>query len=839
MARIYDIGPFRLDADIGALTREGTPVMLGARAVAVLTVLVEHAQQFLAKERLIDAAWPGVIVEEGNLPVQVHAIRRVLAQAPGGSQWIETLAKRGYRFVGPVTPVAAGALDVAESPRSNLPEAVTSFVGRERDLVEIKRLLATKRLITVVGIGGIGKTRLALQAGSEVTGAYRDGVWLVDLGSLRDGALAAGTVAQTLGVQERAGQPLTTALGAQLRSAQLLLILDNCEHLPGACAALVDALLKGTSQTTIIATSREPLRVAGEQIYSLQPLSLPEAGSTVDALQRSEAVQLLVERLRQQLPDFELTAKRAPAVTELCIHLDGIPLALELAAARARSLSIEQINARLGDRFRLLTSGARAALPRQRTLRAALDWSHDLLGDDERLVLRRLAIFPGSFTVEAASSVAAHARIDELAVVDLLSQLVARSLVIADTSAGATRYRLLETTRAYAQEKLCEADELAETAHRHGVHYRTFFAQAPADFLRLPDNRLREVYVPELDHVRAALDWAFGPDGDAAIGIALAGTSGPLWGTLGLFAEGARRMEAAIDRIQQETPESQQALLWRQLGRLVDEAPRRARPAFERAAELYRRVDDRLGLAHTLLQLGKVLAFMGCFDEAATRLGEAHELLDNAAPPWLWALHSFNTGFLKNITGDLAGARIHYERSRALFLEAGDDFTALAAFGNLANVMWSLGDLEAAKAAYHEQLAIARVSPMRTKRFLGYALGNLAGVLIERGELDEALAAGREALPLLLEDGTAWIFVSHFALLAALAGNPRNAARLAGYVDFTWGAQQAACPPNEVRLRERVREALHAQLPADDLERLRGEGARLTELEACRLALEG
>src|SRR5690242_622345 len=234
MARIYDIGPFRLDADLGLMAREGAPVMLGARPVALLAVLVEHAHQFLSKDRLIDAAWPGVIVEESNLPVQIHAIRRVLAQASGGGQWIETLPKRGYRFVGPVSVAADEGSDSKEATRSNLPQATTSFVGREADLVEIKRLLATRRLTTIAGVGGIGKTRLALQAATEVIGAYRDGAWFVDLGALRDAAMVPRALAQVLGVQERAGKPLITALCAHLRRLQTLLILDNCEHLLGA-----------------------------------------------------------------------------------------------------------------------------------------------------------------------------------------------------------------------------------------------------------------------------------------------------------------------------------------------------------------------------------------------------------------------------------------------------------------------------------------------------------------------------------------------------------------------------------------------------------------------------
>jgi len=839
LRKTYEIGPFRLDAAAGVLTYAGTALMLGARAVAVLTVLVERTHEFVSKRDLIDAAWPGVIVEESNLAVQVHAIRRALGKAPGGDRWIETLVKRGYRFVGPVNVSTDDAADEHRpDPKSNLAEPLTSFVGRERDLVEIKRLLPTNRLITIVGIGGIGKTRVALQAAAEVIGAYRDGAWFVDLSSARDGALVPTAVAQALGVKERGNASLVDALCAHLRPLQLLLILDNCEHLLGACADLVDAVRKSAAQVTIVATSREPLRVAGEQVYPLQPLSLPEPGGAFTLVQRSEAVRLLVDRLRQQLPDFELTAALAPAVADLCIHLDGIPLALELAAARARSLSIGEINARLGDRFRLLTSGARTALPRQQTLRATLDWSFELLTEGERVVLRRLGVFPGSFTVDAACAIVNDVRIDEFAVADAMSQLVERSLLIADTGAGAVRYRLLETTRAYAREKLAEAAETSVIARRHAEYFSNRFLRAPDDFLRLPDATLREMYSADLDDVRSALDASFDAAGDAATGIRLAGNSGPLWGMLGLFTEGARRLETALARLRTDTPASDEALLSRQLGRLMDEAPARARPAFERAAALYRNIGDRMGLAHSLVHLGRALAYLGEFDAGEAAFDEANALLADTEFPWLRGLYHFNLAFLKGRRGDLAGAHDAYERSRTLFIEAGDEFTATVARANTANYLWALGDLDAAASAFREDAALLRASPMKTNRMLGWLLASHAGVLIDQGRLAEALEAGREGLPLLSEDGTAWTFLSHFALRAALAGRLSDAARLAGYWDHAWASMEMKPNRMEEGTRERLKSILDRELPVDEHERLRLEGARLTELEACRLALK-
>jgi predicted ATPase/DNA-binding winged helix-turn-helix (wHTH) protein len=836
VTRIFELGPFRLDADAALLTRDGALTPLGPRAIRVLSTLVAHAGDYVSKARLLDTAWPGVVVEESNLAVQVAAIRRALAQAPGAERWIETLPRRGYRFVGPVRELTDDR-SVADIKLTNLPEALTSFIGREREMVEIKRLLASKRLVTIVGAGGIGKTRLALQAAAEVVDAYRDGVWLVELASIRDPSLVPTAVAKSLGVPERSGKPVGESLRAYLKSRQLLLILDNCEHLLDACASLADVLVRGHADLTMLATSREPLRVAGEQTYPLQPLSLPRQGEKIEIM-RSDAVQLFVERVQQQLPDFELTVARAPAVAELCIHLDGIPLALELAAARARSLSVEQINARLGDRFRLLASGSRTTLPRQQTLRATLDWSYDLLAEQERVVLRRLSAFPGDFTLDAAPAVASDANIDSFAVIDLLSQLVARSLVVADTGVKRTRFRMLETTRAYALEKLAEAGEVDDIKRRHAQFYRELFEPALDDRLRKPVAAWRETYLPELDNVRAALDWSIDGAGDAPTGVALAGASGELWGMLGLFGEGVRRLQRAIDRIEPDTPESHQARLWLWLGRLVDETPNRALAAFERAVELYRRLDDALGLGHALARLGRVLAFMGRLAQAETVLAEAYSRLNGVAPPRLLSLYMGHVAFMKTFAGDLAGARAYYERALELDRKAGDEFGALAIIGNLANVIWALGDLDAAEASTREQVALLRNSPVRTRRLLGYALSNLAGVLAERGKLDQALVAAREGLPLVKEDGSAWIFADHVALRAALAGKVASAARLAGYSQHTWTANEATRQPIEARAHERLCAILREKLDPGELERLLAEGAKLGDDEACRLALE-
>ncbi|MET0918407.1 MAG: winged helix-turn-helix domain-containing protein [Burkholderiales bacterium] len=841
MTALYEIGPFRLDARARVLTHAGVPVALGSRGAAVLTALVERANEHVAKAILMDAAWPDVVVEESNLAVQISAIRRVLALAPGGDRWVETLARRGYRFVGPVTalPDAPPQGAAAKSSRTNLPEPLTSFVGREREIVEIKRLLPGCRLLTLVGIGGIGKTRLALQVAAEATDAYRDGVWFVELAPLVDPALVPSAVAQVLGVSEATGKPLLETLCSRVKARQLLLLLDNCEHLLDACARLADAMLRSAAELTIIATSREPLHVAGEQTYTLPALSLPDPSAGVDNVRAAEAVQLFVERAHRHQPEFELTAAHAPAVAQLCIHLDGIPLALELAAARVRSLSIEQINARLDDRFKLLTGGTRTALPRQQTLRGTLDWSHGLLSEQERVVLRRLAIFVGGFTLEAAAAVVTDESIDEFTVTDLLEQLVSRSLVIADTNDAGARYRMLETTRFYALEKLAEAGEADAIKRRHATCFRDRFERAYHDWLRMSDAHWHAMYLPERDNVRVAIDWALGGDGDPIIGIALAGASAALWAELSLPGEGHQRLEAAIAQVESRTSKSDQARLWLWLGLLRKlSAPAQAVMALEQAVELYRGLGDVAGLSHSLSRQGAVLAKLGRFEVAARIMAEAIPALESTGLPKALGFYFSGLGEAKLLTGELAAARVHFEKALALYREAGTESAALSILVMLTDITWALGDLDAALAAVVESVARLRSSPLARKWNFGIALINLAGVRTERRELDEALAAAREGLPLLQEAAYAWQALDHLALRAALADKPANAARIAGYADSMHLGKESTRQPNEARARARLQALLHEKFDAEELQRLLAEGANLTDDEACRVSLE-
>jgi len=834
MTTPYEIGPFRLDPRANVLTRGGMPVALGERGVTLLKILVDNAQEYVPKPALMDAAWPRVVVGESNLAVQISAIRRVLAQG-GGQRWIETLPRRGYRFVGPLhhPPPAA------QPPLSNLPAASTSFIGRDKEQADIVQRLQHARLLTLVGTGGIGKTRLALQVAAAALPRHADGVWLVELAALRDPLHVPAAVAQVLGLGERGGQTPADTLYAYLASRHVLLVLDNCEHLREAVGVLAAELLRRAPHVALLATSREPLTIDGEQVHAVASLSLPEPDAAAAQVALSDAVRLFVARAAQQQPDFGLGADNAAIVARICTQLDGLPLALELAAARVRSLSVTQIAARLDDRFRLLAAGNAAALPRHQTLRAAMEWSFDLLADDERSVLRRIAVFVGGFALESAMAVASDATTDEVAVVDVLDRLVRRSLVVADTAADFTRYRLLETTRAYALEKLAEAGETGALKRRHAAHFRDRFAAAFAQWLHLSDRQWSRLYQADQDNVRAALEWALAEDGDAAVGVELAGTSVELWKFSIERHSGFQWIERALARVSDATPPAQRALLWLRKGVYWDLlGPERMFDMLQRAAALYRACGDAEGLLRAQILHGHMLALHGRLDEAGRALAEVAPADESAIAPRLLAEYLDSASVLALMRGDAVRAREITERALALCGRIGAERLALILITNLADMTWMAGDLERAEAALREALAMARNMPISREHALSTAENNLLGVLVEKGQIDEALALARGAYTMVAEPQTAWMIMDHLALRAALAGKHGNAAKLAGFADAGYAMRKVPRQPNEVRARARLGELLQPRYSADELAALLAAGAALADAAACELALE-
>src|SRR5258705_2526326 len=431
---IYRFGRFELQPNRRRLLNDGHPVELGHRAIDVLLALVERAGQLVTKGQLLGLVWPGVVVEENNLQVQVSVLRKIL-----GTAAIATTAGRGYCFTLELTPGSESS-SLPVTPRHNLPSQLTSFIGHDDDLEEYAALLEQTRLLTLTGIGGCGKTRLAVELAKRVLQSFRDGVWYVDLASLLDAERVAMRVATMLGIREENDRPIIDTLCDRLASQHMLLVLDNCEHLVAACAALVQRVIGAARGVRVLATSREGLSIPGERTVTVRSLSFPPPGSKLDprAVDACEAVRLFVERARLSVPKFSLGDDSRDAVAEICRRLDGIPLAVELAAARVKMLTVEEIRARLDDRFRLLTGGRKTALARQQTLLATIQWSYDHLAPDQQQLLQRLSVFVGGWTLSSAVNVAGESP-DEYAMLDLPSPMADHSLILKHPVQGGTK----------------------------------------------------------------------------------------------------------------------------------------------------------------------------------------------------------------------------------------------------------------------------------------------------------------------------------------------------------------------------------------------------------------
>jgi predicted ATPase/DNA-binding winged helix-turn-helix (wHTH) protein len=552
---IIQFGHCQLFTNRRELIVDGVPVPLGNRAFDVLRMLVAAGGHLVTKDEILSGVWPGVIVEENSLQVQITRVRRALGQDRG---FLKTVSRRGYRFVAEITRAdevregTAQAAVATEAPahererRTNLPAVTSPLLDRQAELSEVARLVAANRLVTLTGAGGIGKTRLALEAARHLQSKLPEGAWLVELAPFTDPDLVWVTVATALRLTLHAGASLDD-LAHSLGTKHLLIVLDNCEHVIEAAASVAERLVSGTPAVRVLATSREPLRAEGEQVYQVPCLKVPPKEiEDADEVLRHGAVQLFAARARAAEPQFSTAHCVTAAIAEICRRLDGIPLAIEFAAARAATLGVKELAARLDDLFRLLTSGRRTALPRHQTLRATLDWSYELLPKVERTVLRRLAVLPGPFMLEAACAVAADGNITASDAIDSISNLVSKSMIAATLSGALVRYRLLETTRTYALEKLIASDEFDPTARRHAVYHRAVFERAAAEWETHSTDDWLATYAGCIDNLRAALDWAWTPRGDAAIGVALTAAALPLWIQLSLWDECRARVDQAL-----------------------------------------------------------------------------------------------------------------------------------------------------------------------------------------------------------------------------------------------------------------------------------------------------
>jgi predicted ATPase/DNA-binding winged helix-turn-helix (wHTH) protein len=689
-------GRFELNPAERVLRVDGAAAAIGARAFDLLLVLAERRDRLVTKQELLDLVWPGVVVEEHNIATQISSLRKLL-----GAQVITTVPGRGYRFSGAALDAAAGP-----SSRHALPQPRTRFIGREDALADLARLLPQVRLVTLTGIGGSGKTRLALQFARTHASDYADGACFVDLSALRDSARVPAACAVALGLDAAgADEALAELLAAHLAERELLLVLDNCEQVRDGAAALVDALLARESSTRILATSREPLAVVGEQLYPVRALSLPATSDLAQVL-GADAVRVFVDRARLVSPGFELGAHNAAAVGEICRRLDGIALAIELAAARVTVLSVDEIVARLGDRFRLLTGGHGSAL-RQQTLLAAMQWSYDQLADAEQRLLRLCATFAGGWTLQAASALAQTT--DDYETLALLTRLHDKSLLVADPGGDGPRFHMLETVRDYAQRQLDAAGETADARTRH-AEYFLVLTEAAAPHLRGPEQpqwmaRLRA----EQENLLAALQWCSTPASpvDERWALRLATSTARYW----LFNEidlGRRLLQAALERDRDAgDSEVRFAALHALAGMHMHAGDTAGALLHGRAAlALARRMGWAEQQAKALTAIGSALHMEGDNPAARRHEYEAMQLAEASGNVEYMATLSNNLAETERARGELALAERGYVRALKLARAQGNLLLAAIVLHNLVRLCVAAGRHADARAyaAESEQL---------------------------------------------------------------------------------------------------------------------------------------
>lgn len=692
--------------------------------------------------QILMSATTGDLVED-SLPEDGTLVDR-------GEHRLRGLARpeRVQQLCHPALPADMAPLAADAATRSNLPVQLTSFVGREAELSEVQALVRERRLVTLIGSGGCGKTRLALEVARAIEGGYAEGVHWVDLGALADPDAVPSAVASALQVREVPAQDVSVTLVNELRDREALIVLDNCEHLAEASAALADALLRSCSQVKLFATSREPLATAGETTWHVPSLSLPAVDADVaewDQLLTSEAVRLFVERATDARPRFRVTSENAGAIAAICRRLDGLPLAIELAASRTRSMTPQQIADGLADRFRLLTGGSRTALARQRTLEASVDWSHDLLGEAERLVFRRLSVFAGGFTLEAAEYVVSGDGIDEMAVLDLLTHLVDRSLVQIDESGGDGRYQMLETVRDYARHKLTDAGEAPAVRDRHLDYHWRLVDSLPDDFTAALLESWLDAVEADYDNVRVAMDWSV-ESRKVDIAQRLPAGLNAFWATRTGFNEARARAEAALALDGGNDASRALALTTSVVGatRYVQEAPiglERLSEAFRlaRAADderTVRRVGSLLGWTRFLLE--------GNVDEARELLQEVVASAEAAHDHFFIAHALTSLGLIELIAGHQASAKSYLRRAVEVPRTHGDRFNLQRAlvWSGLSEIWWT--SLDEARRLLDEAVMLGRQGGDQT--YFANALSLRASVAMHRGQYDAARADLNESL---------------------------------------------------------------------------------------------
>ena len=813
---------FEIRPEERQLLVDGSAVAIGSRAFDVLLVLARHRDRVVSKDELIESAWPGLVVEENNLTVQVSSLRKIL-----GREAITTVTGRGYRFT--VTPLAEAADAAARAGRKgNLPVVAAALYGRDEDVLRLVRACLASPLVTLCGAGGIGKTSLAAVVAQRLAADFPEGAWVVELTALRDPALVLPAVAHCLRIVLPGIAPAHEEIANALESRALLLVLDNCEHMLDVVATLADAIVRSAPDVRMLVTSQEPIRMASEHVHRLAPLAVPEP----DELGQAEsfgAVRLFIERVRAHQGDFRPAAEELRDVVEICRELEGIALAIELAAARVPLLGVAGVRARLGERLRLLTVGERIAPERHRTLRAALDWSYRLLQPERQVVLRRLGIFTGGFSLEGAQRVAGGVDGEEADLVEDLGVLVNRSLLIREPGSR-PRYRMLESMREFALEKLEEAGETREWARRH--------AHAMAVICRLAVRERDGAWLwAEMNNARAALAWAAAEPGEGAAAVAIATHTAVALAIAGPVREATDNLLRVQALLGKDTPPDVAAQYWQWLGRFGMEGRQpssRCIEALGRAASMFEAQSRPRHVHACRRMLAEAYIRSGDLETAQAQLQAAAALETTEGPP-------ADRMRRMRVAGLLADASGHHEESLSLARHALDiaelhDIRRyrLMLMADMALVRLRMGEPDTAAQVLRDLLS--RIDFGSAEGLTRpYALAGLTAALVAAGRLAEARAGVAGTVTALRSSG---IFLAHgdiFAWLAAASGNLLLAAQLMGAAEAFHSRGETRRDRIAEHAREETKRLLLASTNADRVDDWVAQGREVEEVVLANL----
>jgi predicted ATPase/DNA-binding winged helix-turn-helix (wHTH) protein len=846
-------GPFRLFPVARRLERDGVQVKLGGRLLDILLVLVEEAGNVLSKNDLLARVWQDVTVDESTLRVHITRLRQALGEGRDATRYITNISGRGYSFVGEITSLAPppdkglestpktraaitkylGAADLPPKPTTNLPRRMAPLIGRELELTVLSDLLERSQMVTLIGIGGVGKTRLALELGTNSIPRFPAGVWIADLATLSEPGVVPSAVAAVLGVSLTNSEYAVGSLAAALSTEPRLLILDHCDFVRQAAASLIQALLDNVPTLRVIATCETQLGLPGEQVLFVNPLVLPPALAT-----RAEgfgAVEFFLERARATAPNFQFEDPNVADVVEICRCTAGIPLALEIAAARLPMFTAAKLRQELDERLRL-TGAAGDPNAGRRTLRNVVEWSHGLLDHAERQIFRRLASLVGSFSLDAAIAVVESEQADPWNTIDVLSGLIEKAFVTVGFGER-PRYRLSHPLWLFAREKLSESGEATANAARHANYFAGLLERAYDSWESEPEPEWRERNASEIDNFRAALDWAFADSSRRGLAVAMAGAASRIF-YYDFFSEARRYADAAVALIDDTIPVPATARVLERAGSMWSILDReRALSLLRRAVTLLRQSADK-NLANALYGIGVILTAMGQREGAREALLEARAILSGSGRRrWLLNVHSA-LGNLERNVGAYDVARGHYEDAIAVARLMNEVNYESAIRQYMAELEFQTGNIRRAIELGRD--AVAGIRRAGWPIILAAAVSNLTSYLLSAGNVTEARATALEALPLTREIGGFPLRFSllQWALIGAQEGRLEVAAKLSGYVDGAMSLNGDVYGATESYIRDHLRNLLATNLPAEDRQSLAAEGAGLREAEAITLVTE-